>query len=115
MLMAAAQANGGQMGPNGQPMNQAQRYTQLYQQRLLRMRHDMSTRYMAQYGPPNQYPSNIAQQYGPGLEKTAKAWVSEVMRRERDGGQQQQQQRAALQAQQMQAQGSMHSMGGMNN
>ncbi|KAJ9481642.1 hypothetical protein VN97_g11831 [Penicillium thymicola] len=114
MLMAAAQANGGQMGPNGQPMNQAQRYTQLYQQRLLRMRHDMSTRYMAQYGPPNQYPSNIAQQYGPGLEKTAKAWVSEVMRRERDGGQQQQQQRAALQAQQMQAQGSMHSMGGMN-
>ena len=114
MLMAAAQANGG-MGQNGQPMNQAQRYTQLYQQRLLRMRHDMSTRYMAQYGPPNQYPSNIAQQYGPGLEKNAKAWVSEVMRRERDGGQQQQQQRAALQAQQMQAQGSMHSMGGMNN
>ncbi|KAJ5382238.1 Spt20 family [Penicillium concentricum] len=114
MLMAAAQANGGQMGQNGQPMNQAQRYTQLYQQRLLRMRHDMSTRYMAQYGPPNQYPSNIAQQYGPGLEKTAKAWVAEVMRRERDGGQQQQQQRAALQAQQMQAQGSMHSMGGMN-
>lgn len=122
MLMAAAQANGGQMGPNGgqmgpntQPINQAQRYTQLYQQRLLRMRHDMSARYMAQYGPPNQYPSNIAQQYGPGLEKTAKAWVAEVMRRERDGGQQQQQQRAALQAQQMQAQGSMHSMGGMNN
>ncbi|KAJ5959494.1 uncharacterized protein N7479_006644 [Penicillium vulpinum] len=84
---------------NGQPMNQAQRYTQLYQQRLLRMRHDMSARYMDDYGPPDQYPPNIAQQYGPGLEKTAKAWVAEVMRRERDGGQQQQQQRAASQAQ----------------
>jgi hypothetical protein len=36
----------GNIGQNGQPMNQAQRYTQLYQQRLLRMRHDMSTRYM---------------------------------------------------------------------
>jgi transcription factor SPT20 len=71
---------------------------------------------MAQYGPPNQYPPSIAQQYGPGLEKTAKAWVHELMRRERENSQQQQQQRAAaLQAQQMQAQGSMHSMGGMNN
>ncbi|CAG7963780.1 unnamed protein product [Penicillium olsonii] len=114
MLMAAAQANGAQMGQNGQNMNPAQRYTQLYQQRLLRMRHEMSQRYMAQYGPPNQYPPSIAQQYGPGLEKTAKAWVHEVMRRERENGQQHQQQRA-LQAQQMQAQGSMHSMGGMNN
>ncbi|KAJ5333073.1 Spt20 family [Penicillium brevicompactum] len=115
MLMAAAQANGGgPMGQNGQTMNPAQRYSQLYQQRLLRMRHEMSQRYMAQYGPPNQYPPSIAQQYGSGLEKTAKAWVHEVMRRERENGQQQQQQRA-LQAQQMQAQGSMHSMGGMNN
>ncbi|CAG8425739.1 unnamed protein product [Penicillium salamii] len=112
MLMAAAQANGAQMGQNGQTINPAQRYTQLYQQRLLRMRHEMSQRYMAQYGPPNQYPPSIAQQYGPGLEKTAKAWVHEVMRRERENGQQQQR---ALQAQQMQAQGSMHSMGGMNN
>ncbi|KAJ5871920.1 Spt20 family [Penicillium soppii] len=116
LMAAAAQANGGQMGQNGQPVNPAQRYTVLYQQRLLRMRHDMSQRYMAQYGPPNQYPPSIAQQYGPGLEKTAKAWVHELMRRERENSQQQQQQRAAaLQAQQMQAQGSMHSMGGMNN
>ncbi|KAJ5551885.1 hypothetical protein N7461_006583 [Penicillium sp. DV-2018c] len=122
MLMAAAQANGGQLAPNGQPItNPAQRYSQLYHQRLLRMRQEMAARCMAQYGPPGQYPANLAAQYGPGLEKTAKAWVSEIMRRERDGGQQQQQQRAALQAQQqqaqqMQAQGSMHSMGGgMNN
>lgn len=114
LMAAAAQANGGQMGQNGQNLNPAQRYSQLYQQRLLRMRHEMSQRYMAQYGPPNQYPPSIAQQYGSGLEKTAKAWVHEVMRRERENGQQQQQQRA-LQAQQMQAQGSMHSMGGMNN
>jgi transcription factor SPT20 len=114
LMAAAAHPNGAQMGQNGQPLNAAQRYTQLYQQRLLRMRHEMSQRYMSQYGPPNQYPPSIAQQYGPGLEKTAKAWVHEVMRRERENGQQQQQ-RVALQAQQMQAQGSMHSMGGMNN
>ncbi|KAJ6144079.1 hypothetical protein N7471_003532, partial [Penicillium samsonianum] len=61
MTMPAAQANSGKMGQNGLPMNQAQRYTHLYQQRLLRMRHDMSTRYMAQYGPPNQYPPSVAQ------------------------------------------------------
>ncbi|KAJ5496245.1 hypothetical protein N7463_008232 [Penicillium fimorum] len=71
------------------PMDQAHKYTYLYQERLLRMRHDMSTRYMAQYGPPSQYPSNIAQVYGAGLDQVAKLWVAEVMRRERNGALQQ--------------------------
>ncbi|KAJ5819065.1 hypothetical protein N7474_004656 [Penicillium riverlandense] len=109
MMMAAAQANGGQVPPNMQGMNMAQRYNQLYQQRLLRLRHEMSQRYMPQYGPPTQYPPQIAQQYGPGLEKNAKAWVQDLMRREREAAQQQRanQVQAAVQAQQMQQQQNM--------
>ncbi|KAJ5827300.1 hypothetical protein N7447_004063 [Penicillium robsamsonii] len=89
LISAATQANGPQMDQNRQPMNPAQRYTQLYQQRLLRMRYDMSQRLVVQYGPPSQYPPSIAQQYGPDLEKTAKEWAHDVMRRERENGQQQ--------------------------
>lgn len=68
-------------------------------QRLLRLRQEMAQRYMAQYGPPSQYPPQIAQQYGPGLEKSARMWVQEVMRREREA--QQQQQRASQAAAQI--------------
>ncbi|OKO97787.1 hypothetical protein PENSUB_9713 [Penicillium subrubescens] len=101
MLMAAAQANGGQM-PNIQGANIAQRYNRIYQQRLLQLRHEMSQRYMTQYGPPTQYPPQIAQQYGAGLEKNAKAWVQDLMRRDREAAQQQR--ASAMHAQQMQQQ-----------
>ncbi|KAJ5743205.1 hypothetical protein N7533_010307 [Penicillium manginii] len=111
MLMAAAQANGGQI-PNMQgATNMAQRYNRLYQQRLLHLRHEMSQRFMSQYGPPTQYPPHIAQQYGAGLEKTAKSWVQDLMRREREATQQQRNSQAAMQ-QQMQ-QSMMHN--GMGN
>ncbi|KAL2220580.1 Spt20 family-domain-containing protein [Thermoascus aurantiacus ATCC 26904] len=105
MLAAAAQANGGHLPQNFQAFNMSQRYQQLYQQRLLRLRQEMAQRYMAQYGPPSQYPPQIAQQYGPGLEKSARMWVQEVMRREREAQQQQQRaSQAAAQAQMMQQQ-----------
>lgn len=109
-MMMAAQANGGQM-PNLQN-NMAQRYNRLYQQRLLHLRHEMSQRYMTQYGPPTQYPPQIAQQYGAGLEKNAKAWVQDLMRRDREASNQQRasQQAAAMQ---MQQQNMMHN--GMGN
>ncbi|OQD82245.1 hypothetical protein PENANT_c022G02968 [Penicillium antarcticum] len=132
MLMAAAQANGGQPPQTQQAMQQ--RYATLYQQRLLRLRQDMSQRLLPQFGPPSQYPPNIAQQYTAGLEKTAKAWIQELIRREREGipiGQQGQpgqpgqqrmnpnqaaimQAQQAQAAQQMQQQNSMHGMN-MNN
>lgn len=60
---------------------------------------------MAQYGPPTQYPPHIAQQYSIGLERSAKAWVQEIIRREREAAQQQRaSQVAAVQAQVMQQQ-----------
>ncbi|PKX93670.1 uncharacterized protein P174DRAFT_440935 [Aspergillus novofumigatus IBT 16806] len=105
MMAAAAQANAGHMPQNFQGVNMAQRYSQLYQQRLLRLRQEMSTRFMAQYGPPTQYPPHIAQQYSIGLERSAKAWVQEIIRREREAAQQQRaSQVAAVQAQVMQQQ-----------
>ncbi|KAE8145224.1 Spt20 family-domain-containing protein [Aspergillus avenaceus] len=122
MLMAAAQANGGQLPQNFQGMNaaqgaMAQRYNQLYQQRLLRLRQEMASRLMGQYGPPNQYPPNIAAQYQNGLERNAKAWVHEIFRRERDAAQQQRaNQVAAMQAQVMQQQQQQNMMqNGMGN
>lgn len=84
--IAATQTNDTPMDHNGQSIRNPQRYTQLYQQRLLRMRHDMSQRYITQYGPPKQYPYDIALEYGPGLERTAKAWINEVIQRERETG-----------------------------
>jgi transcription factor SPT20 len=89
MLMAAAQANGGQLpqnmlGMGMQPrINTPARYNQLYQQRLLRLRQDMATRLMPQYGPPTQYPPHVAQEYSVGLENAAKAFVQDLIRRER--------------------------------
>ncbi|GMG00538.1 unnamed protein product [Aspergillus oryzae] len=109
LLMAAAQANGGQLPQNLQGANMqgamAQRYNQLYQQRLLRLRQEMASRFMGQYGPPNQYPPSVAQQYHAGLERNAKLWVQEIIRREREAAQQQRaNQVAAVQAQVMQQQ-----------
>ncbi|KAJ5578749.1 Spt20 family [Penicillium hispanicum] len=116
LMMAAAQANGGQMPNNMQnnmQNNMAARYNRLYQQRLLHLRHEMSQRCLSQYGPPNQYPPQVAQQYGAGLEKSAKTWVQDIMRREREAAQQQRATQAAMQAQQMQQQNMMHN--GMGN
>lgn len=110
-MMMAAQANGGQV-PNMQN-NMAQRYNRLYQQRLLHLRHEMSQRYMGQYGPPTQYPPQIAQQYGAGLEKNAKAWVQDLMRRDREASNQQRASQQAAAMQQMQQQNMMHN--GMGN
>ncbi|KAL4944436.1 Spt20 family-domain-containing protein [Aspergillus oleicola] len=113
MLMAAAQANGGQLpqnmqGMNMQPrMNPPQRYTQLYQQRLLRLRQDMASRLMPQYGPPTQYPPQVAQEYSVGLEQAAKGFVHDIMRRDRAeiaAAQQRQAQVAAHHAQAVQQQ-----------
>ncbi|KAJ5587679.1 uncharacterized protein N7459_003444 [Penicillium hispanicum] len=64
--------------------NSARRYNRLYQQRLLHLRHEMSQRYMPQYGPPTQYPPQIARQYSSGMEKSAKEWVEDLMRREQE-------------------------------
>lgn len=105
MMMAAAQANGGQLPQNFQGTNMAQRYNSLFQHRLLRLRQEMASRYMAQYGPPTQYPPQIAQQYTLGLERSAKMWVQELVRREREQAQQQRANHvAAVQAQVMQQQ-----------
>ncbi|KAL2844406.1 hypothetical protein BJX68DRAFT_242960 [Aspergillus pseudodeflectus] len=60
-----------------------QRYTQLYQQRLLRLRQDMATRLMHQYGPPIQYPPQVAEEYVTGLEQAAKQYVRDIMQRDR--------------------------------
>ncbi|KAL4873799.1 Spt20 family-domain-containing protein [Aspergillus spectabilis] len=112
MLMAAAQANGGQLpqnmqGINMQPrVNATQRYTHLYQQRLARLRQDMASRLMPQYGPPAQYPPQVAQEYGAGLEQAAKGFVQDVMRRDRAelAAVQQRQAQAAAHAQAVQQQ-----------
>lgn len=79
MPMAAAQGGSREL-PSMQP---AQRYHRLYQQRLLHLRYEMSQRVKSQYGPPSQYPPDVAQKYGQGLEQHAKAWVQDLMRRER--------------------------------
>ncbi|KAE8348750.1 Spt20 family-domain-containing protein [Aspergillus coremiiformis] len=121
-MLIAAQTNGGQLPQNLQGVNMAhgamaQRYNQLYQQRLLRLRQEMASRLMPQYGPPNQYPPPIAQQYHAGLERNAKTWVQEIIRRERDAAQQQRaNQVAAVQAQVMQQQQQQNMMqNGMGN
>ncbi|KAL4909950.1 Spt20 family-domain-containing protein [Aspergillus multicolor] len=114
ILMAAAQANGGHMpqnmqGVNMQPrVNASQaRYGQIYQQRLLRLRQEMATRLMPQYGPPTQYPPQVAQEYSVGLENAAKGFVQDMIRRERvelTAIQQRQQAQAVAQAQALQQQ-----------
>lgn len=110
MMMAAAQANGGQM-PNFQNTNITPRQYQLYQSRLMRLRNEMAQRFMSQYGPPQQYPPQIANQYNAGLERSARAWLMEGIMREREGAQQRASQAAAVQAQVMQQQQNM--MNGM--
>ncbi|RAL05486.1 uncharacterized protein BO80DRAFT_478489 [Aspergillus ibericus CBS 121593] len=109
MLIAAAQANGGlrqnlQGGNVPQSLSFAQRYQQLFAQRLVRLRQEMAAKYVPQYGSPSQFPPNIQQQYTTGLENAAKVWVQEIMRRERDMVQHRATQVAAVQAQVMQQQ-----------
>ncbi|KAL4788544.1 Spt20 family-domain-containing protein [Aspergillus varians] len=112
ILMAAAQANGGQLPQNMQGMNMqprvnaTQRYTHLYQQRLLQLRQDMASRLMPQYGPPTQYPPQVAQEYSVGLEQAAKGFVQDIMRRDRAeiAAAQQRQAQAAHHAQAVQQQ-----------
>lgn len=61
-------------------VNMTQRQNQLYQRQFqVLLRHEMSQRYLPQYGEPTQYPPHIAQQYGPGLEKKAKAWLQDLI------------------------------------
>lgn len=103
MMMAAAQANGGPTR-NLQGINITARQQQLYQNRLMRLRQDMAQRLMPQYGPPNQYPPQIAQQYHVGLERSAKAWLMEGIFREQENAQQRASHAAAVQAQVMQQQ-----------
>lgn len=105
MLMAAAQANGGQLPQAVQQqasMTANQRYQQIYQQRLLALRRDFQNRMMAQYGPPSQYPPQVAQQYTVGLEKDARLFVQNLIRQSRERAQQQQMN--AMQQQQQQQQ-----------
>lgn len=71
----------------------------------------MAQRFMSQYGPPQQYPPQIANQYNAGLERSARAWLMEGIMREREGAQQRASQAAAVQAQVMQQQQNM--MNGM--
>jgi hypothetical protein len=101
ILMVTAHTNGGKFLTTRGANILAQRYNWLYQQRLLHLRHDMSQRFMTQYGPPSQYTPQVAQQYGTELEKLAKAWVHDLMRREREATQHQQATQATMQAQQM--------------
>lgn len=103
MMMAAAQANGGQMR-NLQGLNITPRQFQLYQSRLMRLRNEMAQRFMPQYGPPAQYPPHVAQQYTVGLERSARAWLMEGIMREQENAQQRASQAAAVQAQVMQQQ-----------
>ncbi|KAH8699158.1 Spt20 family-domain-containing protein [Talaromyces proteolyticus] len=113
MLMAAAQAqaqaNGGQMAQS--PVQWSPRHQQMYQQRVVMLRQDMVRRYQPQYGSIQNFPAHIGQQYGPGVEKNARAFVMEVMRKEQQAirhaalMQQQQQHQQQQQQQQMMANG----------
>lgn len=105
MAAAAAQANGGQMR-SLQGLNITQRQYQLYQSRLMRLRNEMEQRFMHQYGPPNQYPPHVLQQYTVGLERSARAWLMEGLMREQENAQRASQ-AAAVQAQVMQQQQNM--------
>lgn len=112
MLMAAAQANGGHVPQNFQGHSWALRYQTLYEQKLLQLRSDMAKKYMGQYGPPTQYPPQVAQQYNAGLEQAAKAWIQEYMRRDAQQRQRAVQAQILQQQQQQQQQNMMQS--GMN-
>ncbi|TPR11272.1 hypothetical protein CAN33_0047885 [Aspergillus niger] len=100
-----AQANGGHLPQNMQGVNLAQgvitpqRYQQLFTQRLVRLRQEMAARLMPQYGSPSQFPPHIQRQYTTGLEQNAKAWVHDIVRRERELIQQRANQVAHVQAQ----------------
>jgi hypothetical protein len=82
-LRVASSAASGSGKSNMKSSNLLPRYNKLYQQKLLHLRREMSRRY-SQYGSPAMYPPDLAQQYGTGMERTAKAWLQDLMRRERE-------------------------------
>ena len=91
MLIAAAQANAN-ANPGQVPQIPTQaRYQQMFKQRLQLMRADMQKRLRSQYSTPQQYPPAVARQYYAGLENNARAWVQDVISREKLQQQQQQQ------------------------
>lgn len=97
MMMAAAQANGRQM-PKLNGMNITPQQFQMYQSRLMHLRQEFAQRNMNQYGPPTQYPPQIAQHYHGGLERSAKTWLMQSILQ----GDAQQRASQAVQAQNLQ-------------
>ncbi|KAL4737151.1 hypothetical protein BDV11DRAFT_172208 [Aspergillus similis] len=65
------------------PVNSDHRYNLMYQQHLLRLRQDMATRLMEQYGPPTQYPPDVAREYRVGLENAAEDFVQRMIQQDR--------------------------------
>lgn len=65
------------------------------------MRTEMEQKFMAQFGPPANYPPELRQQYADGLDKRAKMIVTEMMRRDHANAQDQRQAAAQAQAQAM--------------
>jgi transcription factor SPT20 len=57
------------------------RYAEIYQQRLVRLKHDMLVRLLPQYGPPTDWPQ-VAQEYTVGLEQAAMGFAENVMRQD---------------------------------
>ncbi|EEP78072.1 predicted protein [Uncinocarpus reesii 1704] len=112
-MLAAAQQAAAQQGaqqPNGvnnprkHPL--AQHYGNLYQSHLQRLRAEMASKYSSTVGPPHTYPAELHAHFHEGLEKEARQFVSEVMKKDRENGRQ----RAIIAAQvaQNQAQAQAH-------
>jgi transcription factor SPT20 len=60
-----------------------QQIVKIYQQRLFRLKHDKLVRLLPQYGPPTDWPPQVAQEYTVGLEQAAKGIAEDVMRQDR--------------------------------
>jgi transcription factor SPT20 len=59
------------------------RYVEIYQQRLLRLKHDMLVRLLPQYGPPTDWPPQVPKEYRVGLEQATMGFAEDVMRQDR--------------------------------
>ncbi|KAL4975560.1 hypothetical protein BDW66DRAFT_137161 [Aspergillus desertorum] len=87
-ILASFKVERSQHGQIGQaktqnfPADSDPRYNLIYRLHLLRLRQDMATRLMEQYGPPTQYPPDVAKEYTIGLEQAAKDFVLDMMRRD---------------------------------
>jgi transcription factor SPT20 len=60
-----------------------QQIIEIYRQRLFRLKHDMLVRFLPQYGPPTDWPPQLAQEYTVGLKQAAMGFTEDVMRQER--------------------------------